>query len=193
MSEYDKVMKEAMSTIVAEKYTKCMFGDIFLEDLKAYRDTKLAEVGITGVYPLWKQDTKALLQEFLSLGFKAITVCVNAQYLDKSFVGRVIDEQFITDLPDNVDVCGNRDVAYARPLHSDRILRFMNNRGQNVSNMSLRSLDTTEPQGALQEIQIYPVLETMPLTQGEKIVNLELNSTAGAKDVIFFKELVRTI
>ena len=94
---------------------------------------------------------------------------------------------------DNVDVCGNRDVPYAKPLHSDRILRFMNNRGQNVSNMSLRSLDTTEPQGALNQIPIFPILETMPLTQGEKIVNLELNSAGGAKDVIFFKELVRTI
>ncbi|MGY5353200.1 Dph6-related ATP pyrophosphatase [Wenyingzhuangia sp. IMCC45533] len=106
MSEYDKVMGEAMSQIQQEGYTQCMFGDIFLEDLKAYRDKKLAEVGITGVYPLWKQDTKKLLQEFLNLGFKAITVCVNAQYLDKSFAGRVIDEQFIMDLPDNVDVCG---------------------------------------------------------------------------------------
>ena len=58
------------------------------------------------MYPLWKQDTKALLQEFLALGFKAITVCVNAKLLGEEFVGRIIDEQFINDLPDNVDVCG---------------------------------------------------------------------------------------
>ena len=95
---------------------------------------------------------------------------------------------------DNVDVCGNRDVPYKKPLHSDRILRFMNNRGQNVSNMSLMSIDTLEPsQASFNQIAITPILETMPLTQGEKIVNLELNSTAGAKDVIFFKELVKTI
>ena len=106
MKEYDETMRNAMESIIKDNYKHCFFGDIFLEDLKVYRDTKLSEVGITGVYPLWKQDTKALLTEFLSLGFKAITVCVNAQYLDKSFVGRVIDEQFINDLPENVDICG---------------------------------------------------------------------------------------
>lgn len=106
MSEYDAVMRKHMKEITEQGYEHCFFGDIFLEDLKAYRDTKLAEVGVTGVYPLWKQDTKSLLQEFLDLGFKAITVCVNAQYLNESFVGRVIDQQFIEDLPENVDVCG---------------------------------------------------------------------------------------
>ena len=58
------------------------------------------------MYPLWKRDTKEILQEFLDLGFKAITVCVNAKLLGEEFVGRVIDEQFIKDLPENVDVCG---------------------------------------------------------------------------------------
>ncbi len=106
MDLYAKIMKEAMDSLVAQKYSHTIFGDIFLEDLKAYRDTKLAEVNITGVYPLWKKDTKQVLQEFLDLGFKAITVCVNAKLLGKEFVGRVIDEQFIKDLPENVDVCG---------------------------------------------------------------------------------------
>lgn len=106
MSLYDKIMKEAMEKILEENYEYAVFGDIYLEDLKAYRDTKLQEVGLQGVYPLWKKDTKALLSEFISLGFKAITVCVNAKLLDKSFVGRVLDEQFIQDLPDNIDVCG---------------------------------------------------------------------------------------
>lgn len=106
MSLYDEIMKEAMVKIIDENYKYSVFGDIFLEDLKAYRDKKLSEVGLQGIYPLWKQDTKALLQEFLDLGFKAITVCVNAKLLDKSFVGRVINAQFIADLPDGVDVCG---------------------------------------------------------------------------------------
>ncbi len=106
MDVYSETMKTAMTSLVEQNYTHGVFGDIFLEDLKAYRDTKLAEVGIQGVYPLWKQDTKALLNEFLGLGFKAITICVNAKLLDEKFVGRIIDEQFIKDLPDNVDVCG---------------------------------------------------------------------------------------
>ncbi|WP_341222084.1 diphthine--ammonia ligase [Polaribacter atrinae] len=106
MDLYAEIMKEAMDSLEEKKYSHTIFGDIFLEDLKAYRDTKLAEVNITGVYPLWKKDTKEVLQEFFALGFKAITVCVNAKLLGEEFVGRVIDEQFIKDLPENVDVCG---------------------------------------------------------------------------------------
>lgn len=106
MDDYSATMKTAMTSLVEQGFTHGVFGDIFLEDLKDYRDSKLAEVGVEGVYPLWKQDTKALLAEFLELGFKAITVCVKAKLLGEEFVGRVIDEQFIKDLPDNVDVCG---------------------------------------------------------------------------------------
>lgn len=106
MSLYDKIMKEAMQEILEKKYEFAVFGDIFLEDLKAYRDSKLSEVGLTGVYPLWKKDTKALLQEFLSLGFKAITVCINAKLLGEEFVGRIIDQSFIDDLPEGIDICG---------------------------------------------------------------------------------------
>lgn len=106
MDSYSKTMKTAMQALVAKGYTHGVFGDIFLEDLKQYRDQKLAEVGITGVYPLWKQNTNVVLKEFLTLGFKAITVCVNARILGKEFVGRIIDEEFIADLPDGVDVCG---------------------------------------------------------------------------------------
>ena len=95
-----------MSSLAEQGFTHGVFGDIFLQDLKTYRDSKLAEVGVEGVYPLWKKNTKYLMQEFLDLGFKAITVCVNAKLLGKEFVGRIIDEQFIEDLPDNVDVCG---------------------------------------------------------------------------------------
>jgi len=106
MEVYNELMQEKMESLVAQNYTHAVFGDIFLEDLKKYRETKLAEVGIKGVFPLWKTDTKKVLQEFLTLGFKAITVCVNAKLLGAEFVGRVIDQKFIDDLPDNVDICG---------------------------------------------------------------------------------------
>ena len=106
MDLYNEKMKEKTSQLKSDGLHYAVFGDIFLEDLKAYRDKKLAEVAIQGVYPLWKRNTKELLQEFLNLGFKAITVCTNAKLLGKEFVGRVIDEQFIKDLPSNVDVCG---------------------------------------------------------------------------------------
>ncbi|WP_394749734.1 Dph6-related ATP pyrophosphatase [Spongiimicrobium salis] len=106
MKAYDAKMKEVMSALTNEGYEYGIFGDIFLEDLKKYREEKLAEVGVKGVFPLWKRDTRVLLEEFLDLGFKAITVCTNAKYLDDSFCGRVLDHDFIKDLPANVDVCG---------------------------------------------------------------------------------------
>jgi uncharacterized protein (TIGR00290 family) len=106
MNLYNATMQLEMNTLLKEGFTHSGFGDIFLEDLKNYRDKKLAEVGIQGVYPLWKKDTKTLLKELLDLGFKAITVCVNAKLLGKDFVGRIIDNQFIKDLPGDVDVCG---------------------------------------------------------------------------------------
>ena len=68
----------------------------------------------------------------------------------------------------------------------------MNNRGQNISNISFNQIGTSETQGANNQIEYYPILETMPITPDDKLVNLELNS-AGAQDVIFFKELVRSI
>ncbi|WP_435313622.1 diphthine--ammonia ligase [Cellulophaga fucicola] len=106
MTSYNELMKSAMQDLIAEGYTHAVFGDIFLEDLKKYREDKLKEVGVTGVFPLWKQDTEQLLKELLQLGFKAITVCVNAKLLDASFCGREIDESFFNDLPEGVDPCG---------------------------------------------------------------------------------------
>lgn len=106
MDLYNQKMKEKTTQLKSEGYNHVIFGDIFLEDLRKYRDTKLKEVGIKGVYPLWKKDTKELLKEFLDSGFKTITVCVNAKLLGKEFVGRVIDEEFINDLPNDIDVCG---------------------------------------------------------------------------------------
>ncbi len=106
MDLYNKKMKEKTSKLKSLGINYAIFGDIFLEDLKKYRDSKLQEVGITGVYPLWKKNTKELLRNFLALGFKTITICVNAKLLGKEFVGRVIDEDFINELPENIDACG---------------------------------------------------------------------------------------
>jgi len=106
MEAYSATMKKEISQLCDDGYTHGVFGDIFLEDLRNYRDEQLTNAGIKGVYPLWKKDTKVLLQEFIDLGFKAITICVNAKYLNEDFCGRVIDTSFIEDLPDTVDVCG---------------------------------------------------------------------------------------
>ena len=72
----------------------------------SYREQKLATAGIECVFPIWKIDTAELMRQFLDAGFKAIIVCVNEKFLDKSFCGRIIDESFCNDLPPGVDICG---------------------------------------------------------------------------------------
>ncbi len=106
MQEYERMMLEKVNALKAFGCSKAIFGDIFLEDLKIYREQKLKEAGIECVFPLWKIDTTELIKEFIDAGFKAIVVCVNEQYLDKSFCGRIIDTSFVNDLPSTVDVCG---------------------------------------------------------------------------------------
>ncbi|WP_294231457.1 diphthine--ammonia ligase [uncultured Chryseobacterium sp.] len=106
MEEYREMMESIMTDFKKQGVTHSIFGDIFLEDLRKYREDQLAAAGIQGVFPLWKKNTKNLIEEFMDLGFKTIVTCINETYLDKSFAGRVIDKQFIEDLPENVDPCG---------------------------------------------------------------------------------------
>lgn len=106
MAAYENSMMKTLRQLQQEKFTHSVFGDIFWEDLKIYREAQLAKVGITPLFPLWKKDTTKLIHEFIDLGFKAIVVCVNEKYLNKSFCGRIIDARFVNDLPKNVDVCG---------------------------------------------------------------------------------------
>jgi uncharacterized protein (TIGR00290 family) len=106
MEVYEIVVQTTLEKLKNKGLTHSIFGDIFLEDLRKYRDEKLAIMGFEGVFPLWKVPTHELIQEFIGLGFKTIVVCVNEHYLDKNFVGRIIDQDFINDLPENVDVCG---------------------------------------------------------------------------------------
>ncbi|CAD7808574.1 hypothetical protein CHRY9390_01853 [Chryseobacterium aquaeductus] len=106
MEEYREIMSKNMNDIKSSGVTHSIFGDIFLEDLRQYREDQLQSIGIKAVFPLWKQNTTDLIQEFLDLGFKTIVTCVNETYLDKSFAGRIIDKDFIKDLPENVDPCG---------------------------------------------------------------------------------------
>lgn len=106
LKTYNEVMEKECLKLKNEAFTHSIFGDIFLEDLREYREHQLKEIGIKCVFPLWKRDTSELIQEFLDWGFKAIVVCTNSKYLKDSFCGRVIDEEFLKDLPANVDPCG---------------------------------------------------------------------------------------
>lgn len=106
MKEYEKLLGETTEELYNEGYRKAIFGDIFLEDLKKYREENLKPFLIECNFPLWKRNTRDLLNEFLDLGFKTIVVCINSKYLPESFCGRIIDKKFIEDLPENVDPCG---------------------------------------------------------------------------------------
>ena len=106
MNEYEDEMRKKVSSLKKRGLDHAIFGDIFLEDLRKYREEKLSELSIQAVFPLWQIDTQTLIREFLRLNFKAIVVCVNEAYLDKSFCGRIIDDSFVKDLPPGVDVCG---------------------------------------------------------------------------------------
>lgn len=96
------------------------FGDIFLEDLKRWRENNLAQLGLRGLFPLWKRDTRELIREFIDLGFGSIVCCVDDAYLDETAVGRNIDAEFIESLPPGVDPCGENgefhSFAFAGPI-----------------------------------------------------------------------------
>ena len=103
---YEARMKDALAQYFALGVRRVAFGDIFLEDLRAYREKNLGQVGMQALFPIWKRDTHELAREFVRLGFRAITVCVDPRVLDASFAGRELDASFFADLPPGADPCG---------------------------------------------------------------------------------------
>ena len=101
------------------------FGDLFLEDIRAYREKNLASIGMRAVFPVWKKDTAALARDFISDGFKAIIVCVDPKTLDPSFTGRLFDADFLRDLPPSVDPCGENgefhSFVFDGPIFSEAV------------------------------------------------------------------------
>ena len=106
MEAYEIEIGKSNQLLKAKGFTHVVSGDLFLEDLKLYRENLYAKDEMQCLFPIWKFDTKEMLEEFIALGFKAVIVCVNDHFLDKSFCGRLIDASFINDLPLNVDPCG---------------------------------------------------------------------------------------
>jgi len=104
--EYERAMAEAFAEYRERGIEEVVFGDLFLEDVRAYREQFLARHGMRGLYPVWMRDTAKFVREFVALGFKAIVTCVNGEVLDGSFAGRFIDEEFLASLPPGVDPCG---------------------------------------------------------------------------------------
>ena len=123
--EYEKQMEAVLLKAKAEGIEHVIFGDIFLEDLRVYRENNLAKVGMTGVFPLWKINTKELISDFIAKGFKTITCCINDEHLNEQWVGREIDAAFVNELPEAVDPCGENGefhtFCYSGPIYKNEI------------------------------------------------------------------------
>ena len=104
--EYEMRMGEAFSLHREQGIGSIVFGDLFLEDIRSYREQFLARHNMRGLFPVWKRDTSCFIKDFIELGFKAVVTCVNSKVLDQSFAGRLIDEAFLSSLPGHVDPCG---------------------------------------------------------------------------------------
>ncbi len=106
LSTYEKLVTENLLSWKEKGVQTVIFGDIFLADLKTYRENLCSKQGFKTFFPLWQIPSKTLITEFIEEGFKSVITCVNERYLDKSFVGRTIDKDFLLDLPKHVDPCG---------------------------------------------------------------------------------------
>jgi len=124
-AEYESILLKSLNGPRTNGVFSVVFGDIFLEDVRKYREGILSKVGLKGIFPLWKRDTRQLARTFIDLGFKAVITCVDSKSLGKDFVGREFDRQFLADLPSNVDPCGENgefhSFVYDGPIFSERI------------------------------------------------------------------------
>ncbi len=125
MQQYDEIVRSQFRDLKKEGISESVFGDIFLEDLKAYRIDQMKQAGFRAHFPLWKQDTVELIDRFLEAGFRAVTVAVNDRLLGKEFIGRELDKDFLGDLPDDVDPCGENGefhtFVYDGPIFSEAV------------------------------------------------------------------------
>ncbi len=125
MTEYETRMRATLAPLLAKGIQRAIFGDIYLEDLRQYREQQLAQAGLAAMFPLWQRPNAELLHEYLELGFRAVVVCVNEKYLDRSFCGRELNAEFLRDLPPGVDSCGENgeyhSFVYDAPYFSSPI------------------------------------------------------------------------
>ena len=103
---YERLLAEEMEQFKRKGVFQVAFGDIFLQDLKAYREQNLAKVGMQGVFPIWKRDSRELVESFINLCFKSIITTCDPRVIGEEFCGRVIDKQFLSELPASVDPAG---------------------------------------------------------------------------------------
>ena len=129
--EYESKMKTVLNKFKSDGVTSVVFGDVYLEDVRKYREKNLSRIGMKAVFPLWGSDTFSLATEFIGLGFKAIITCIDSKFLDKKFVGREFDKAFLSELPKEVDPCGEKgefhSFVYAGPIF-EKVIHFRKGR-----------------------------------------------------------------
>ena len=108
-----------------DRVRQCVFGDLFLEDVRRYREERLALLSMQPIFPLWRRDTSRLAREFIDDGFRAVVVCVDTTLVDASFSGREYNASFLAELPPGVDPCGENGefhtFVYDGPLFRERV------------------------------------------------------------------------
>ena len=126
MEGYEREMARAMEDARQAGVMHVVFGDLFLEDLRAHRESKLAEIGMQGVFPLWHRDTAALAREMVAAGVRATLTCIDPRKMDKTFAGRAFDAALLEEFPREVDPCGENGEfhtfvsagpMFMRPIH----------------------------------------------------------------------------
>jgi uncharacterized protein (TIGR00290 family) len=118
--EYESKFSEVLLEYKKMGINSVAFGDIFLQEIKKYREDFLRRIGMRGLFPIWGKDSIDLANIFIVSGFKAVIACIDSEALDKSFAGREFDEQFLSDLPSGADPCGENGefhtFVYAGPI-----------------------------------------------------------------------------
>jgi uncharacterized protein (TIGR00290 family) len=122
---YESKMEEVLQGFKEEGISGVVFGDIFLEGIREYRENNLSRVGMKGIFPLWGKDTSELTQSFITLGFQAITTCIDTRVMDKSFLGRITNKDFFSGLPASVDPGGENgefhSFVFAGPIFQEKV------------------------------------------------------------------------
>ena len=146
---YEALMAEACRTAIKKGIEAMAFGDLFLEDVRAYREEKLQGTGLEPVFPLWGEPTRELALSMIAEGLRARLTCVDTNQLDPAFLGREFDQQLLADLPPSVDACGEKgefhSFVYAGPMFRSQIPVTI---GTTVVRDQFAFVDLTEPEAA---------------------------------------------
>jgi uncharacterized protein (TIGR00290 family) len=124
-ADYEAAMRALVERARSAGVTQMAFGDLFLEDIRAYRERQLADTGLTPIFPLWQRPTPALAAEMITVGVEAVLTCIDPRALPRRFAGREFDAALLADLPSGVDPCGERGefhtFVHAGPMFAARI------------------------------------------------------------------------